>query len=196
MCKRQRPQLDSMLQLWEYEATCDATVLCLCQLIQGCMVKIAQAFDREGQLRAICGGGRYDRLLSTFGGADTPACGFGFGDAVIIEVQAKASRNVSPVSRNVRNIALHLWLVIADTRWSIGFWAAQLLKDRGLLPDLAPAVDDLIIPLDEELRPQAAMLAAKLRLAGRAVDLVLESKRLKWWVTQPLVCLSVATMSF
>ena len=45
-----------------------------------------QGFDREGKLRAICGGGRYDRLLSTFGGDDVPACGFGFGDAVIIEV--------------------------------------------------------------------------------------------------------------
>lgn len=46
----------------------------------------SQGFDREGKLRAICGGGRYDRLLSTFGGDDVPACGFGFGDAVIIEV--------------------------------------------------------------------------------------------------------------
>jgi histidyl-tRNA synthetase len=45
-----------------------------------------QAFDREGELRAICGGGRYDRLLSTFGSEDVPACGFGFGDAVIVEV--------------------------------------------------------------------------------------------------------------
>ena len=45
-----------------------------------------QGFDRQGKLRAICGGGRYDRLLSTFGGDDIPACGFGFGDAVILEV--------------------------------------------------------------------------------------------------------------
>ena len=45
-----------------------------------------QAFDRKGELRAICGGGRYDRLLSTFGSEDVPACGFGFGDAVIVEV--------------------------------------------------------------------------------------------------------------
>jgi hypothetical protein len=49
-------------------------------------VPCSQAFDREGKLRAICGGGRYDKLLSTFGGDDTPACGFGFGDAVIVEV--------------------------------------------------------------------------------------------------------------
>lgn len=45
-----------------------------------------QGFDKDKKLRAICGGGRYDRLLSTYGGNDTPACGFGFGDAVIVEV--------------------------------------------------------------------------------------------------------------
>ncbi|KAL7204981.1 hypothetical protein ACSBR2_017994 [Camellia fascicularis] len=39
---------------------------------------VFEGFDREGKLRAICGGGRYDRLLSTFGGDDIPACGFGF----------------------------------------------------------------------------------------------------------------------
>jgi len=50
------------------------------------LVSLFQAFDREGKLRAICGGGRYDRLLSTFGSEDIPACGFGFGDAVIVEV--------------------------------------------------------------------------------------------------------------
>jgi histidyl-tRNA synthetase len=48
-----------------------------------------QAFDKAGKLRAICGGGRYDKLLSTFGGSDCPASGFGFGDAVIIEVMGQ-----------------------------------------------------------------------------------------------------------
>jgi histidyl-tRNA synthetase len=47
---------------------------------------VFEAFDRDASLRAICGGGRYDRLLSTFGGADLPACGLGFGDAVISEL--------------------------------------------------------------------------------------------------------------
>ena len=49
---------------------------------------VFEAFDRGATLRAICGGGRYDRLLSTFGGPDTPACGFGFGDVVIMELLA------------------------------------------------------------------------------------------------------------
>ena len=42
--------------------------------------------DRAGELRAICGGGRYDKLLSTLGGKDLPATGFGFGDMVIMEL--------------------------------------------------------------------------------------------------------------
>lgn len=47
---------------------------------------VFEGFDREGKLRAICGGGRYDRLLGTFGGEDQPCVGFGFGDAVIVEL--------------------------------------------------------------------------------------------------------------
>jgi histidyl-tRNA synthetase len=55
---------------------------------------VFEAFDRRGELRAIAGGGRYDKLLETFGGSPTPACGFGFGDAVIIELLKE--RNVLP----------------------------------------------------------------------------------------------------
>jgi histidyl-tRNA synthetase len=44
--------------------------------------------DRGATLRAICGGGRYDTLLSTFGGQSIPAIGLGFGDVVILELLA------------------------------------------------------------------------------------------------------------
>jgi len=47
---------------------------------------VFEGFDRTGELRAIFGGGRYDKLLGTFGGDDFPAAGFGFGDAVIVEL--------------------------------------------------------------------------------------------------------------
>ena len=50
---------------------------------------VFEAFDRAGELRAICGGGRYDRLLETLGGSPLPAAGFGFGDAVIQELLAE-----------------------------------------------------------------------------------------------------------
>lgn len=55
---------------------------------------VFEAFDRKGELRAIAGGGRYDKLLETFGGDRTPAAGFGFGDAVIVELLKE--RNVLP----------------------------------------------------------------------------------------------------
>lgn len=55
---------------------------------------VFEAFDRKGELRAIAGGGRYDKLLETFGGDPTPAAGFGFGDAVIVELLQE--RNVLP----------------------------------------------------------------------------------------------------
>jgi histidyl-tRNA synthetase len=55
---------------------------------------VFEAFDRKGELRAIAGGGRYDKLLETFGGEPTPAAGFGFGDAVIVELLKE--RNILP----------------------------------------------------------------------------------------------------
>lgn len=96
--------------------------------------------DRGGALRAICGGGRYDALLATYGGPPTPCTGFGFGDCVIQE----------------------------------------LLSDKGLAPDLRASVDDLVVPLTDALRPAATALAARLRAAGRSVDLVLDARRMKW----------------
>ncbi|XVF07854.1 hypothetical protein REPUB_Repub06bG0175500 [Reevesia pubescens] len=101
---------------------------------------VFEGFDREGKLRAICGGGRYDRLLSTFGGDDIPACGFGFGDAVIVE----------------------------------------LLKEKGLLPELGMEVENIVCALDHDLQGVAARVATKLREKGQSVDLVLETKPLKW----------------
>ncbi|XP_050369718.1 histidine--tRNA ligase, chloroplastic/mitochondrial [Argentina anserina] len=101
---------------------------------------VFEGFDRGGKLRAICGGGRYDRLLSTFGGDDIPACGFGFGDAVIIE----------------------------------------LLKEKGLLPELGLQVENIVCALEPGLQEAAATVATILREKGQSVDLVLESKPLKW----------------
>ncbi|KAL1313747.1 hypothetical protein AAHE18_16G134700 [Arachis hypogaea] len=101
---------------------------------------VFEGFDREGKLRAICGGGRYDHLFSTFGADDIPACGFGFGDAVVVE----------------------------------------LLREKGLLPDLSLQMDYIVCALDEDLQGSAAMVAHVLRKKGQSVDLVLESKPLKW----------------
>jgi len=48
---------------------------------------VFEGFDKAGVLRAICGGGRYDRLLSLYGAPREVSCvGFGFGDCVIVEL--------------------------------------------------------------------------------------------------------------
>ena len=47
---------------------------------------VFEVFDAKGELRAICGGGRYDDLLKALGGVDMPAAGFGWGDVVLGEL--------------------------------------------------------------------------------------------------------------
>jgi histidyl-tRNA synthetase len=58
--------------------------------------KVFELFDAQGEFRAICGGGRYDDLLSTIGGVDLPALGFGMGDVVLTELLR--SRDLLPAT--------------------------------------------------------------------------------------------------
>jgi len=44
---------------------------------------VFEVHDIAGELRAICGGGRYDNLLRDFGGPAVPATGMGMGDCVL-----------------------------------------------------------------------------------------------------------------
>ena len=101
---------------------------------------VFEAHDRAGELRAIVGGGRYDKLIGTLGGKDLPATGFGFGDMVVME----------------------------------------LLAEKGLVPDLASGVEDVVFGMGSELRGSAMQVAGRLRSSGRSVDLVLEEKKMKW----------------
>jgi histidyl-tRNA synthetase len=55
---------------------------------------VFELFDAKGELRAICGGGRYDDLLKAIGGADLPSLGFGMGDVVLGELLTE--RNLWP----------------------------------------------------------------------------------------------------
>lgn len=66
---------------------------------------VFEAFDRKGELRAIAGGGRYDRLMSTYGAPeDIPAVGFGFGDCVIYELLKE--RHLLPDARQKTNVVV------------------------------------------------------------------------------------------
>jgi len=47
---------------------------------------VFEIFDKARSLRAIAGGGRYDHLVKSYGGPDTPAIGFAAGDVVLAEL--------------------------------------------------------------------------------------------------------------
>lgn len=47
---------------------------------------VFECFDAKREFRAIFGGGRYDNLLTTIGGAPATAVGLGFGDVVVTEL--------------------------------------------------------------------------------------------------------------
>jgi histidyl-tRNA synthetase len=47
---------------------------------------VFELWDARRELRAICGGGRYDDLLQVIAGIDLPALGFGMGDVVLAEL--------------------------------------------------------------------------------------------------------------
>ena len=77
---------------------------------------VFEAFDSEGELRALFGGGRYDDLVGVFGDREVPAVGFAFGYSPTIELLKKEDRHplrevetdvyVLSVSESVRDIAL------------------------------------------------------------------------------------------
>lgn len=97
---------------------------------------VFEAFALRGGLRAVAGGGRYDRLIEDLsGGAVTlPAVGFGMGDAVMLEFlkevpQAAAREAIFHTTTS----ACQLYLVIADEavrRHALTL--AQQLRDAGL----------------------------------------------------------------
>jgi histidyl-tRNA synthetase len=99
---------------------------------------VFEAHDRAGELRAICGGGRYDKLLSTLGGKDLPATGFGFGDMVIMELLAEkglvpeliggVDDVVIALSPELRNAAMSVATSLRNTGKSVDL----VLEDKRL----------------------------------------------------------------
>ena len=53
---------------------------------------VFEVFDRRRELRAICGGGRYDHLLEYVGGDPLPAVGFGMGDVVLGDILRESGK--------------------------------------------------------------------------------------------------------
>ena len=87
---------------------------------------VFELFDRKGDLRAICGGGRYDRLLELVGGDPQPAVGFGMGDVVLGELLKEM--NLVPEYER----ALDYFLVaVTGEEYPAALRLAHQLRDQG-----------------------------------------------------------------
>lgn len=106
---------------------------------------VFEVFDKKGDLRAICGGGRYDELVGLFGNVDISAIGFAIGDAVIEELMKRegvwpeeglvTDIYVLPVSTTVRDRAIK----IVDDLRAKGLVVETDLKDRNVSSQLGYA---------------------------------------------------------
>ena len=85
---------------------------------------VFEAFDRKGEFRAICGGGRYGNLVKLISGGkvDLPALGFGMGDVVLLELLK--ARGLLP-------------------KFDAGIEVFCLIEDEALRPDSLRLIHDL-----------------------------------------------------
>ncbi len=106
---------------------------------------VFEVFDARGEMRAVAGGGRYDRLIATMSGGkvDLPATGFAMGDYVI---------------RNLIEETPHA--LMAMEKW---------------LGKNAAACEVYVVVDREEDRAEALAVVTKLRLARISVDFPLNA---------------------
>ena len=87
---------------------------------------VFEIFDRKGELRAICGGGRYDHLLELVGGDPLPAVGFGMGDVVLGELLR--DRDLAPA---VAPEVDYFIVIIGEEHRDLAYAIAHAQRDRG-----------------------------------------------------------------
>jgi len=145
---------------------------------------VFEAFDRQGEFRAIAGGGRYDDLIKLISGGkvDLPALGFGMGDVVLTGLLTQRGRWPSLGPR------LDLFCLIEDEAVrpdTLGL--VQQLRDAGLGVDypLAAAKPDKQFKRALELgaartlrleRSPAGTLSARLKTLATRAELVLRAE--------------------
>lgn len=89
---------------------------------------VFEVFDTEGDLRAVCGGGRYDGLVELFGGQSTPAVGLAVGDAPVEELMRR--EGVWPAEELETDVYV---LPVSDAERSVAQELAVELRAEGLV---------------------------------------------------------------
>lgn len=109
---------------------------------------VFEARDREGEFRAILGGGRYDNLVADVGGDPIPGVGFAMGDVVIGLVLQKYGHLPTPRP--------------APARVLVTFFDAATAEAA-----IRSAMDLRRAGIDVEIYPEAAKMAKQFRYADQ-----------------------------
>jgi len=152
---------------------------------------VFELWDRAGELRAICGGGRYDDLLATLGGVDLPALGFGMGDVVLAELLRR--RDLVPtrgsaiddyvayIGEELRPLALRVTRALRETGRRASFdYGARGLGRQLKAANQAGALRAVVLGPDEVEQGTARVrdmesgeervVSLEALLAGEAID--------------------------
>jgi histidyl-tRNA synthetase len=146
---------------------------------------VFELFDTRGELRAICGGGRYDSLVGAIGGVDLPCVGFGMGDVVLAELlkergllpstEARLDVFVATVSDEDRPDALALAHELRDAGISAEYaLGSQALGKQLKQADARGARCAVVIGPDDRARGEVQIkdLASHRQLAAKRSDAV------------------------
>ena len=128
---------------------------------------VFELFDRAKELRAICGGGRYDGLLKSLGGPDLPALGFGMGDVVLGELLK--DRHVAPKASTELGAFL---VAVSGEDVAPVLQLAHALRDRGIAVEYGlrhAAVRKQLELAAARGAPRAVIIGPEERAAGVAL---------------------------
>src|SRR6202047_220800 len=125
---------------------------------------VFEVFDRAGKLRAIAGGGRYNRLIEQLsdGAVATPALGFAMGDVVLGELirdRAAAREKMEAAVQSERKIDIYV-VIAKEARRADALAHVQGLRENGYRVDypLTPTKVAKQIQTAEDLGATIALL--------------------------------------
>lgn len=101
---------------------------------------VFEAWDKNGEFRAILGGGRYDNLVSDVGGEPLPAMGFAMGDLVISLVLKKFAAFPPDLGASPAKVLVTLF---DPTCLASSFQVASSLRKAGIPTAVYPEVGKL-----------------------------------------------------
>ncbi len=105
---------------------------------------VIEARDRDGEFRAILGGGRYDNLVAEVGGDRISGVGFAMGDMVVGLVAAKYGK----IPSFPKSPATALVTLFGQDGVVASLQVARLLREAGIATETFPDV----VKLDKQLK--------------------------------------------